>query len=419
MMKQPGTSLEFFCRSSILLIFLFIPGIALAQGDTTLVGTWQSQEANASMTLILNADGTGKLDDTSIKYTVEGNKLRVNEEGVVNNYTFSLRGNTLTVSGGDLEQPLTFERQTGKGLGARRSQVAETATASGPTGAWERRAGQQVFRLDLKPDGTGTLNEMNFRWTFEHGVLSFSDGGTTLMYNATVSANSLKLSGGDPPVTTIFERVGRPGSSASGQTTRPRSGRSGLTGRWKSPEFALQVNEDGTVAINGETFRYTVQGNVITLITGAGSLQIPFQLDDDTLVTTYNGQRTVYRRESESSQSEGGGSNPAELAGKWCYMSNVNANNGGRMSNRCITLYANGTFEYYSESSSSGQYGSTASQDSDSGTWRATATSITANTRKHGVLTYSLQKRNHPKTGDAMIVLDGEAFVTSQQRPPW
>ncbi|HXM34319.1 MAG TPA: hypothetical protein VN920_03980, partial [Pyrinomonadaceae bacterium] len=95
------------------------------------------------------------------------------------------------------------------------------------------------------------------------------------------------------------------------------------------------------------------------------------------------------------------------------------ANNGGRMSSRCITLYANGTYEYYSESSSSNPYGSTASQDSDSGTWQATATSITANSRKHGVLSYSLEKRNHPKTGDAMIVLDGEAFVTSQQRPPW
>ena len=49
----------------------------------------------------------------------------------------------------------------------------------------------------------------------------------------------------------------------------------------------------------------------------------------------------------------------------------------------------------------------------------STATSITANSRQHGLLTYSLQKRNHPKTGDAMIVLDGDAFVTSQQRPPW
>ena len=31
--------------------------------------------------------------------------------------------------------------------------------------------------------------------------------GTTLMYKATVSADSLTLSGGEPPPTTTFERV--------------------------------------------------------------------------------------------------------------------------------------------------------------------------------------------------------------------
>jgi hypothetical protein len=416
-MKQPTRG--FFRLSSIILLFVCVVAAALAQGETSLVGTWQSKEANASMTLILNADGTGKLDDASIKYTVEGNKLKVNEDGVVNNYTFSLRGNVLTVSGGDLAQPLVFERQTGKGLGARRNQLADNANTSTPAGEWERRAGQQVFHLNLKPDGTGTLNEMSFKWTFEQGVLSFSDGNTTLMYNATISAESLKLSGGSPPTTTLFERVAKRAGSGASQTKQPRTNSGGLTGRWKSRDYALQVNADGTVLINGEAFRYSVQGNVITLITDAGSAQIPFQLEGDTLVTTFNGQRTVYTRESESADAVGGGSASAELAGKWCYMSNVNANNGGRMSNRCITLYPNGTYEYYAETSSSGQYGSTASQDSDSGTWRATATSITANSRKHGVLTYSLQKRNHPKTGDAMIVLDGDAFVTSTQRPPW
>jgi hypothetical protein len=169
--------------------------------------------------------------------------------------------------------------------------------------------------------------------------------------------------------------------------------------------------------INGETFRYTVKGDIINLSKDAASIQIPYQLDGETLITSYNGLRTVYVRDSDSARTDAGGGTPAELAGKWCYMSNVNANNGGRMSNRCITLYANGTFEYYAETSSSGQNGSTASQDSDTGTWSATATSITAKSRRHGVLTYSLQKRN-PKTGDAMIVLDGEALSQRNKDHP-
>src|ERR1700730_2793462 len=142
MMKQLSTSLAYLSRSSLLLLVLSSSSaFVLAQGDTNLAGTWQSKEANSSITLILNADGTGKLDEANIKYTVAGNKLRVNEDGVINNYTFSLRGNTLTVSGGDLAQPLIFERQGsagGKGLGARRNQVLDSAKASGPAGAWER-----------------------------------------------------------------------------------------------------------------------------------------------------------------------------------------------------------------------------------------------------------------------------------------
>lgn len=89
------------------------------------------------------------------------------------------------------------------------------------------------------------------------------------------------------------------------------------------------------------------------------------------------------------------------------------------MSNRCFTLYENGTYEYYSETSSSGPVASSASQESDSGTWTATSTTITRNSRSLGTETYSLERRNHPKTGDAMIVIDGDAYVTYSPRRPW
>ena len=129
------------------------------------------------------------------------------------------------------------------------------------------------------------------------------------------------------------------------------------------------------------------------------------------------------RSESGSSgsrtASESGGSQPQELVGKWCYMANVTANDGGRSSNRCFTLYPDGRYEYYGETSSSGEYGSTASQESDRGTWSATSDTITANSQTGGSQTFRLEKRNHPKTNDPMLVLDGEAYVTYGQKPPW
>jgi len=236
----------------------------------------------------------------------------------------------------------------------------------------------------------------------------------TNVYAFSLNGDLLKVSGGDLEEPLILERQ---------KEARRSSAKSegGLAGRWKSDQYSLQISDDGTLSINGESFRYRVQGNVITLIGSDGSLQIPFELDGNTLITTYNGQPTVYRRVSEDEDvaSQPSGRGGAELAGKWCYMSNVNASNGGRMSNRCFTLYENGAYEFYAETSSSGGSGSSASQESDSGTWSATASTITSNSRQHGTNTYSLEKRNHPKTGDPMLILDGDAYVTYHQRRPW
>jgi hypothetical protein len=44
---------------------------------------------------------------------------------------------------------------------------------------------------------------------------------------------------------------------------------------------------------------------------------------------------------------------------------------------------------------------------------------IIAYSNTHGKITYPFEKRNHPKTGDPMIVLDGDAYVTAYRKNPW
>jgi hypothetical protein len=107
-----------------------------------------------------------------------------------------------------------------------------------------------------------------------------------------------------------------------------------------------------------------------------------------------------------------------QFVGKWCYMSSLSGTNS-YMSSRCFMLYENGTYEYSGESSSSGAYGSTAGQSYDSGRWTATRSSLTAYSSKNGKTVYPIELRNHPKTGDPMIVVDGDAYVTATQRRPW
>lgn len=89
------------------------------------------------------------------------------------------------------------------------------------------------------------------------------------------------------------------------------------------------------------------------------------------------------------------------------------------MSSRCFILNANGTYEYSAESSTSGAAGSTAGQSYDSGRWTATTTTLTAYSNSQGKTVYPIELRNHPKTGDPMIVVDGDAYVTAYQKRPW
>ena len=112
-----------------------------------------------------------------------------------------------------------------------------------------------------------------------------------------------------------------------------------------------------------------------------------------------------------------------ELVGKWCQATNLNNSSGTYSRSACITLLANGSFEYASDFGATGQvaggaYG-TSSDNNDTGTWTATPTSISSNSKKTGVRTFRLEKRNHAKTGDPMIVLDGTEFTTAFQKAPW
>lgn len=315
----------------------------LAQTNPNLIGTWHAKENGFTMILILNANGTGTLDGDPIKFTVKGNTLAVTEDGDVNNYSFTLSGNTLKLSGGDLDQPMVFERQgaaPSTGLGARRNQTAARAPEEAPA-----------------------------------------------------------------------EPAAKPKSNS-------------LIGRWQGSESVVTIRDNGTMQIGGETFRYAVAANIITITGSDGSLPIPFELKGDTLHVNVNGQpQTLKRLPDEPAGKAGAGDTRQELVGKWCYFASVTANaGGGRMTEECFTLNADGTYTYARASSSSayasGIYGGTASQGSDSGRWTATETTITAQSRSGQTTTYTLEKRNN-KNNDAMLCLDGQCFATAWQRPPW
>jgi hypothetical protein len=63
--------------------------------------------------LILRADGTGEIDNEIIKYKIEKGTIvmTATEDNEVLIYKYSIQENSLTISGGDLEAPITFVRK--------------------------------------------------------------------------------------------------------------------------------------------------------------------------------------------------------------------------------------------------------------------------------------------------------------------
>lgn len=109
---------------------------AQAGSNAALVGTWNGEFGGEPFHLILNADGTGEMDGP-IRWLVQGNTLVIAGEDEETAYQFVLKGTKLTVSGGDLDAPLTLTRAGGAGK-------ASPPAARAPVGRESPRARGKV-----------------------------------------------------------------------------------------------------------------------------------------------------------------------------------------------------------------------------------------------------------------------------------
>jgi hypothetical protein len=286
-------------------------------------------------------------------------------------------------------------------------------------GTWVRTVGGQTYTLELQTNGSGTLNGAPLQWRLAQGILTFDVGtGRPHVASAAVTDTMLTLTPANGPAI-VFNRAGAspPATKPAAKPTAEAQGCHGLVGSWRSPDAVITLTAEGTTVIAGVSYRYTSDGKIITLTGADGVFRFPYTLDGQRLTVTMNGTPVTLECLVDNAP---GGSTPQDLAGKWCYLSNFSANSGGRISSQCIVLRANGTYEYAADTSSSGPVASSATQERDSGTWTATGNTLTAHSATRGTTTvYTLEKRNHPKNRDPMIVLNGKAFVTYGPRAPW
>jgi hypothetical protein len=327
---------------SICFLAFFLPITLFAQiGAKTqqekITGIWQNSQFGYQMTLMLNPDGSGEFDGESIKYSTNTNKLLITQSGHTTTYTFVLQGKSLTLSGGDLDDKVTF---TKAGTESTQSQVIVTQ--------------EPAAKQDSK---------------------------------------------------------------------------SSLIGVWSGNGESIEFKPNGQCIYIGNTFPYEESQGHIALTTQQGKVMFAYAIRGNELNLTANGQQVSYTRGASNqsaqmnSQNKNGGNVALELVGKWCWINVSTTNSGGSTSSRCIVLNANGTYEYASERSmdtnTNAFYAGTSSQGSDRGTWYVQGDRIYYNSQTTGQGSYQLQKINHPKNRDPMIVLDGESYVTFYQKPSW
>jgi len=276
--------------------------------------------------------------------------------------------------------------------------------------------------MDLAGSGGEYAGTVTFQGNRMSAKVKASGAGAagTVEVNGQTYAFALTPSGGGFKLTSEgrayqLERKGEDAPAATPATTPAPTG--SIVGTWRGAQGTARFNPDGTGMVDGTPGRYEIRGDQLTLIGARGQITLGFELRGDVLTIKGSGGAVTLSRVQEEA---GAGSVHMELVGRWCWISVTNANQGARQSSRCLTLNANGSYVYAGLTDSYNPYGGATSQSADSGTWTATETTLTARSVTGKVVTYQLEKRNHPKNvRDPMIVLDGQTFVTATNRAPW
>jgi len=154
----------------ILAVLLLTLLFAQAHASPALHGSWSSPQVQGRPLLVeFAADGSGRINGQPMRWQALGPMLFVEQNGQVATYGFSVEGDKLNVSGGDLAQPAVL----GKGRAAYDAAIKQAKAAPGQAGkgASPAKAGAQPSNGD----------ELVGKWCDMHTMTSQSGGGSSRM----------------------------------------------------------------------------------------------------------------------------------------------------------------------------------------------------------------------------------------------
>jgi hypothetical protein len=306
-------------------------------------------------------------------------------------------------------------------------------------GNWSNNDYGYNMTLEFKENGKCVLDGTEMSFSCSGSVLFVVAEGIQSSYTYSADDKSLSLNGQAGEGALILQRSGTISVNSSANISNSNQGtttvnssqstNNQLIGLWSGNNETIEFLANNNCNYTGQTFKYETTSTEITLKTGMGDVKFAYVIKGNELTLLVNGNRLIYTKgEAIANQSQnnasGKGKVATELVGKWCWTNVTSTNSGGSTSEKCIVLNADGTYTYSASRSMDNNtdtfYAGTSSESSDRGTWTFDGQRIHYNSQMgKGSGSYKLEKRNHPRNGDPMIVLDGETYVTYYQKSSW
>ena len=95
---------------SIVGILLCTASAGAQSKSPNLEGTWKAETAEGPREIIVRADSSASFGDEIVRWRIVGDSIFIALGGEWLVYNFTVRGRTLTLSGGDLVDPITLTR---------------------------------------------------------------------------------------------------------------------------------------------------------------------------------------------------------------------------------------------------------------------------------------------------------------------
>jgi hypothetical protein len=233
-------------------------------------GIWANNEFGFQMTLMLNSDGTGEFDGDVIRYVLQGDKLQVTQAGTTNAYIYLLKENSLTLSGGDLEKPVTFSRQgVSNASSVTENPQAKTTKDSGPVGAIPQNllglwSGYNET-IEFKADAQCVYRGQPWPYTVSGNMITLQTPQGNFMMAYAISGNQLNLTINGQNLTYTKGAAG--GTTTTAGSAAGRNIDMSIVGKWcymnvysnnsggSSSSECIVLKQDGTYEYSSESSR--------------------------------------------------------------------------------------------------------------------------------------------------------------------